>query len=221
MQTENEKQAYSLTRYWVVLMVILLIPATVQAADTAEEVVEQVVVPEVYRRDVKAPKIEGQNIDVSVFLGYLSIEDFGSNPVGGIRLTYNITENIFMQAAYAVSEVEDSSFRNFGLNVFAEETESLSYYELSAGYRLLPGELFRGKRYAMPGSVYLKGGVGSTTFAGEDHFTATLGFGMNVLVRHNLSLGVEMQDHLFENDILGDNSVTNNLEFSLSAGIYF
>ncbi len=206
------------------VIVLLLMPGISVAAkpdgnDKIEE--EQVVIPQLYRRDVEAPKIDAQDFDVSLYMGFLGIEDFGSSPVGGLKVSYNVTEDFFMQAGIAVSEVSDSSFRRFGLNVFPNEIESLSYYSLAVGYHLFPGELFKGENYAMRGSVYVKGGVGSTTFINEDHFTVSLGLGMRLLLSKSFSFGIEMQDHMFENDILGDNKLTHNLELSIAAGFHF
>ncbi len=206
---------------FVLMPGVSLAVSPVSAGSNVETEAEQVVIPQVYRRDVQAPKIDSQDFDVSIFLGFLSIEDFGSSPVGGVKLSYNVTEDLFMQAAFAVSEISDSSYRRFGLNVFPDETESLSYYSLSVGYHLFPGELFKGENFAMPGSVYVKGGVGSTSFVNEDHFTVSLGLGMRLLLSKSFSLGVEMQDHIFENDVLGENKLTNNLELSIAAGFYF
>ena len=227
VQINTEQKQLGLSGVAALFLMFVVMPGTSLAASpssavsNAEIEAEQVVIPQVYRRDVEAPKIDAQDFDVSLFMGFLSIEDFGSSPVGGVKLSYNVTEDLFMQAAFAVSEVSDTSYRRFGLNVFPEETTSLSYYTLSVGYHLFPGELFKGENFAMPGSVYVKGGVGSTSFADEDHFTVSLGLGMRLLLSKSFSLGVEMQDHIFENDILGENKLTNNLELSIAAGFYF
>ena len=59
----------------------------------------------------------------------------------------------------------------------------------------MPGEVFLGGRRAMPSSVYLSLGAGSTRFAGDDHFTLIAGAGLRLLVTDWLAVHLDVRDH--------------------------
>jgi hypothetical protein len=56
-----------------------------------------IVEPQVNRRVVKTPHIRAKDFEVGVYFGALSIEDFGTNPVYGIRAAYHVTEDFFLE----------------------------------------------------------------------------------------------------------------------------
>jgi hypothetical protein len=57
-----------------------------------------VIEPQVERRQVKVPKIGARDIELGAYYGELSIQDFGSQPVAGLRLDYHISEDFFAEA---------------------------------------------------------------------------------------------------------------------------
>ena len=57
----------------------------------------------------------------------------------------------------------------------------------------------------MPSAVYFTLGAGSTRFAGDDHFTVALGAGLRVLANDWIALHLDVRDHMFESDLLGEN----------------
>ncbi len=114
------------------------------AADQQKPVIE----PEVARRDVKAPKIDTEDFELGAFVGFLSIEDFGSNAVYGARLAYHITEGLFAEASYGQSEAGKTSYEILSggqTTLLTDEQRKFKYYDLSLGYNLLPGEVFLGR----------------------------------------------------------------------------
>jgi len=194
---------------------------------SAEEVedsladVEQVVVPEIYRRTVKAPKIDARDFEFTLYGGVLNIEDFGANPVGGIRLAFHVTEDFFLEAGVAGSTISDDAFRQFGLNLFPSIDENLFYYDLAVGYNVLPGEFFLGANYAIPTHFYVLAGVGSFTIVDEDFFSVNVGAGLRLLVSESFTLHLDVRDRIFENTLLGDENITNNLELTVGVGLQF
>ncbi len=71
--------------------------ASNKSAPPPAEVPEQVVDPEVERREVKEPEIDTEDFEIGAFAGVLSIEDFGSDLVYGLRLAYHVTEGFFVE----------------------------------------------------------------------------------------------------------------------------
>lgn len=176
---------------------------------------EQVIVPGVTRRDVKLPRFPSNDFEVGAFVGTYSTQNFGASTVGGLRLGYHITEDFFAEAVVAQTQVSDTNYRQIlPGGVFATDKENLSYYNLSLGYNVLPGEVFWGSKRAWPFSLYVIGGVGSTSFNQQRRATFNFGSGMRVFFTDNISVQIDARDHIFSLDVLGKNQTTQNLELS-------
>jgi outer membrane beta-barrel protein len=184
---------------------------------------EQVVVPQVERRDLKLPKFPSKDIEVAAFAGVYSTENFGANAVYGLRLGYHITEDFFVQANLAQTKVNDEAFRQLlpGGGIFPQPEEKLTYYNVSAGWNILPGEVFIGSNRAKATAVYLLGGVGSTKLAERRRQTLNFGVGMRLLLAERAGLHLEMRDHVFSIDLLGPKQSTHNLELTGGFAWYF
>ncbi len=187
---------------------------------------EQVIVPQVDRRDVKVPKIPSNDFEIGLFAGTYATQNFGSNAVSGVRLGYHITEDFFVEGTYGQTKVSDEAFRQIlpgGIFISAEE--KLKYYNLSIGYNVLPGEVFIGRNWAKTSALYIIGGVGNTSlrigFDEQRKQTFNFGFGMRVFLADWAALQVDMRDHIFELDILGKRQRTQNLEMTLGATFFF
>ncbi len=200
-------------------LAILAAPAWSQEA---KPTTEQVIVPQVERREVKPPQYPSRDFAVGLFAGSYSTENFGAAPVGGLRLSYHITEDIFVDAALGQSKVSDENYRQIlpgGL--FANGSEKLSYYSVSAGYNVLPGEVFIGRGNALATQGYLLAGIGSTRFAGQRHQTLHAGFGVRVLMKHRFALQADVRDHVFSLDLLGKRQSTQNIEVTAGLTLFF
>ncbi len=181
---------------------------------------EQVIVPEVNRRDVTVPKIPSNDFEVGLFTGTYSTENFGASLVAGLRLGYHITEDIFVEGVYGQTRVSDASFRQIlPGGIFAGRKETLRYFNLSAGYNILPGEVFVGRKSAWASALYVIGGVGSTRFNDQRRQTLNFGLGSRVFLTNSIALQVDARDHVFTLDLLGRRQTTHNLE--LTGGVTF
>jgi len=183
---------------------------------------EQVVRPELERREIKEADIDTEDFEIGAFAGVMSVEDFGTNFVYGARLGYHVTEYVFVEASYGRTDTDETSAERFGgFQILQDSDRTLDYYNLSFGFNLLPGESFVGSRWAFTSDFYLIGGVGSTSFAGDDLFTWNIGFGYRVLLNDWLALRADARDHVFDLDLLGESNTTHNLEFTGGLSIFF
>jgi outer membrane beta-barrel protein len=184
---------------------------------------EQVVVPQVERRDVKLPRYPSKDIEVGAFLGVYSTENFGASAVYGLRLGYHITEDFFVQANLAQTKVSDENFRQLlpGGGIFPTPSEKLTYYNLTAGWNVLPGEVFIGAGRAKATSVYLLAGIGSTKLAERRNSTFNFGVGLRGLLADRAAVHLELRDHVFSTDLLGPRTSTHNLELSTGFSWFF
>lgn len=179
--------------------------------------------PQVERREIHEAAIDTEDFEIGVFGGLLSVEDFGVNAVAGARIAYHATEDFFFEGAYGVADTQKSSYEELSgsASLMNEDERRLSYYNVSLGYNLLPGEAFIGRGRAYNTALYLIGGIGSAEFAGDDHFTVNLGFGYRLLANDWLALHLDTRDHIFDTDLLGKSKTTHNLELHGGFTIFF
>lgn len=210
------------------LTITALLPAAFGAlAQTATPAparpAEQVVVPEVDRRPVKKPRLPSNDFSASLFYGSYATENFGTSAVSGIKLGYAITEDVFAEATYGQTKVSDEAFRQIfpGGGVLSDPQQKLKYYNLSAGWNVLTGESFFGRNTAKAWSLYLIGGVGSTTFVEQKKQTYNVGLGTRVLFNDWFAVQADVRDHVFTLDLLGKKQSTQNIELTIGLSVFF
>ena len=192
------------------------------AQQTSRPDSNQVVVPEVERRDIKLPKFPSKDIAVGLFAGTYATQNFGAAAVVGARLGYHITEDWFVEATLGQSKISDEAFRQIlPGGIFTDPKEKLTYYNFSAGYNLLPGEVFPTARRAKATAIYLIAGVGSTKFNDQRSQTINFGLGGRLLLTDRAAVQFDMRDHVFSLDLLGKRQSTHNLELSGGFTYYF
>lgn len=184
---------------------------------------EQVIKPQVERREISKPHIDSEDFEVGIFAGLMSVEDFGVNPLYTIRAAYHISEDFFVEAAVGQSKTTKTSYERLSgaAELITDNERMLRFYEFSVGYNLLPGEVFVNGKYAFNTALYLIAGIGSTHFAGNDRFTLDIGSGYRFLATDWLAIHGDLRDHIFDMDLFGGNQITHNIEISLGATIFF
>ncbi len=182
-----------------------------------------VVQPQVQRRSVRVPHIGARNVELGAYYGILSIENFGSQPVQGVKLDYHVTEDFFFQGAYGQSRAGQTSYEllSGGIQLLSSAERRFTYYDLSLGYNLLPGEIFIGHRLAMTSALYMLGGIGSVDFAGDQNFAVNFGAGFRVLPTDWLAFHVDMQDIVFRTNIFSVYKLSNNLQATVGLSVFF
>ena len=207
----------------LLLTAMLSAPALAQTSAPQQPANEQVIVPEVQRRDVRIPKFPSKDLEVGLLVGTYATQSFGASAVGGLRLGYHLSEDFFVEGVYAQTKVSDKTFEEIfpGAGPLADTNKKLSYYNVSAGYNIFPGEIFLGSKTAKASSIYLIGGVGSTKFANQRKQTFNVGFGFRVLFSDRWAVRVDVRDHIFSYDLLGVRQNTQNLELTTGFAYYF
>ncbi len=193
--------------------------ADIEASPGERPVIE----PQIERRKVKVPKIATKDFEGGIYYGILSIEDFGSNSEFGARLAYHLTEDFFLEGTFAQSRAGKTSYETLSgaATLLTDKQRDYRYYALSLGWDALPGEIFLGRNRAYNSALYIVGGVGSTRFAGDEHFTLNTGVGYRVLLTDWLAAHIDVQDHLFDTDLLGKNKTSHNIEAHFGITVFF
>lgn len=219
---ENWLQRIFLTAAMVASLI--LAPSLALAATDPEQLeLEPLVVREPDRRQVDVDALDSENIEIGVFGGIMSIQDFGTDTVVGARLAYHITEDFFVEGTYGQTTLGQTSFERLsgGAQILTDDERDLTYYNVSLGWNIFPGEAFVGGRFAFKGGLYLVGGVGSTNFGGDNRFTINGGVGYRLIATDWLAMHVTLRDHVFDSDLLGEADTLHNLEFSGGLTLFF
>lgn len=191
----------------------------VGASQPAPEVVEA----KVQRRKVTTPAIDTENFEGGLFVGTVSIEDFGSSVLYGGQIAYHFSEDLFAEATVGFAKAGKTSYEDLSgsAELLTDGERNYTYYDLALGWNVLPGEVFLGSRRAMPSALYLSLGAGSTRFGGDDHFTLTPGAGFRLLATDWLAAHLGVRDQMFESDLLGKDKLAHNLQFTLGLTAFF
>jgi outer membrane beta-barrel protein len=221
-QMRNRRMA--LERCAILLLCSLLLgQARAQAPEGEVLGEEPVVQPQLDRRVINEARIDTEDFEVGLFAGVMSVEDFGANSVLGARLAYHVTEDVFVEAAYGRTDTDLTSYERLSgaAAILTDAERKYSYYNLSLGYNLLPGESFFGRHRAFTSDMYLIGGIGATEFAGDNRFTWNFGAGYRLLLNDWLALHADVRDHVFDIDVLGEDKTAHNIEIHTGATVFF
>jgi len=182
-----------------------------------------VIEPNIERREIETAKIDTEDFEIGILAGQLSVEDFGVNTVAGARFAYHITEGFFVELAAAKSDTERTSFERLSgaAQLLTDSEREYSYYNLSLGYNIFPGESFIGKNRALNTATYVIGGVGKTKFAGDDRFTLNLGMGIRLMPLDWFAIHADVRDHIFDIDLLGQEKTAHNIEATIGVTFFF
>jgi len=183
----------------------------------------KIITPDIERRHIKEADLDLEDFEVGLYYGVLSVEDFGSNAVTGVTFSYHITEDFFAQANYGTSKTQKTSYEllSGGVELLTKNQRELSYYNISLGYNLLPGQVYITDKWRFNTGVYFVAGAGNTRFAEKDYFTYNLGAGFKFYATDWLLFDLSMRDYSFKHELFGNSKKTNNLESRLGVSVFF
>lgn len=191
-------------------------------SDTAPAARPEVVVPEVQRRAAQPVPVTQQNVEAGLFVGTISIQDFGSVAVYGNRIAYHLSEDFFVEATYGGARAGRSNYEELAHQpLLSSSQRDYRYYDLGLGWNALPGEVFLGRGRAMPGALYLTLAVGGTAFAGDQMFTTTFGVGYRLLVNDHFAVHVDARDQIYDIDVFEHNRRDQNLQLTTGVTFFF
>jgi outer membrane beta-barrel protein len=182
-----------------------------------------IIEPQVNRRAVKTPKIKAKDVELGAYFGALSIQDFGTNPIYGVRAAYHVSEDIFLEGFVARSKAGTTSLEDVfpDITVVSGAGRHFTYYDLDLGYNVLPGEIFIGRGHAFNSALYVTVGMGDVKFAQKDQFSLNFGVGDRLLITDWLALHLDIRDHVFETDLTGRTKNVHNIEATLGLTTFF
>jgi len=198
-------------------MLMAVVPASAQTSETQPP---QVIDPDVERRAINAAAIDTEDFELTGFVGLMSVEDFETGAVYGARLAYHINDALFAEAAIGQTDVGESSAEKLGNASFFDD-RTLTYYDASLGWNLLPSESFLGANRAYNSTFYVIGGAGSTDFADDSNFTINLGFGFKILPTDYLAIRIEARSYMFDTEVNAEDKTLTNMQGTLNISWFF
>lgn len=166
--------------------------------------------------------IDTERFEFGPYLGLLSVEDFNSNPVTGLSFSYHINNKFIAQVNYGVSTVGKAAFEEIaGSNFLAEDDYDFEYINLLAGYKLLDGRSFLGKRHKYNSAIYLLAGVADVSFAANDNTGMVVGVSYRAVITDWLTLNLDLRDTMVNREFLNDDKQTHNTEMLIGVNGLF
>jgi outer membrane beta-barrel protein len=184
--------------------------------------------PDVVPHKVDEALIDTENFEAGLFFGTLSIEDFETSMLYGVRLAYHLSESFFLESNIGFAEGGETSFEKLAGNtqLLTDSERQYRFYNVAFGYNILPGQgfmksWFSDTTYAFNTNFYLLAGAGATDFAGDNRFTASFGAGYQLLLNDALAMNIVFREHLYNIDVLGEEKTSINTELSTGLSIFF
>jgi len=207
---------------WIMMGVGLLIggvssPVWAEAFPQGEE---PIIKPPAEEQKLKEAKIDTESLELGPFYGLYSLDGFGSSGVFGFRLAYHLTEDVFFEGTYGMTQFDQETFRRLtGRSLVADET--ITYWNAGAGYNLFPGQIFLTRKKTLNSTIYLSGGLGQTRIDHQDHFTFNFGTGYKIFIVDWLDFRMELRGHILETDLTGKKERMDNLEGTAAFAVFF
>lgn len=105
--------------------------------------------------------------------------------------------------------------------LYKDSGRGYSFYNLTVGWNLLPGEIYFSEQRTFKSDLYLVSAFGGTDFLGDTWFTATLGVGYHLLFNEWFSMRLDVRDHVLDLDSLGENETTHIIEWTAGVTFFF
>ena len=207
-------------RAFLILSLTLCSAATLAQQDRT--VLDDVISPDIERRQIDEDKLDTENIEVGFYAGVISVEDFGSNDLYGARLGLAITEDFFIEANLATATLGTTSFEDLsgGVRLLNDDERDMIYYNLGLGINVFPGEIYLG-RWAFNNNLYVIGGAGNTEFADTEYFTYYFGAGWRLFLTDWLTLRTDFRNHVMEHELFGEPKKIQNIEGHMGLTLFF
>lgn len=202
--------------------IFLALLASVYSTFLLAQEPKSVIEPQPERREISEANIDSENFEVGLSIGFIAIEDFANSAIVGARLAYHVNEDFFIEAAYEQAKAGETSFEvlSGGAPLLTNDERNYRYYNLGLGYTL-NGETFVTDHLVINSASYFIIGAGSTEFAGDERFTLSLGAGYKVLLSDYFALRLELKDHLFNSELIGQEKTTHNIQYGIGASFFF
>jgi outer membrane beta-barrel protein len=180
----------------------------------------KIIEPDKTVTSVQPAAIDTERFELGAYVGLLSVEDFNTNPVTGISLSYHINDSFIAQANYGVSTVSKAAFEEREDASYLEDYD-FTYINLLAGYKVLDGRSFLGKRQKFNSAIYVLAGAADVSFADNSKTGMVFGASYRAVITDWLTVNLDVRDTIVEIELLDDSKKTHNTEMAIGVNALF
>jgi outer membrane beta-barrel protein len=196
-------------------------PPLAPTEEPADESVPGLLIePVILRTDLEPARVRSRDLELGLFLGQYSAEDFGVSSVMGLNLAYHVSPDWFVEGVYARTTLETTSAESLAGFELLDDRD-LVYYDVSLAWQFMPGETFLRTRYAYQSGLYAVVGYGVTAFADDNRSTLNYGAGFRLVMLDWLLFRVDFRNHLFRHDLFVKEKLTNNFQMQAGVSVFF
>jgi len=195
------------------LIAVLISIDMVQAQETGPGI--RVIEPDQNVAEAQAAAIDTERFELGLYLGSLSVEDFGSDIINGMEFSYHLTDRWLLQANYGIATIDRAAFETSQLQFLASADRDFKTFSLVGGYRLLRGRSFFGARKKYDSDIYVLAGPDRISFAANNEWGLNFGLSYRIVLTDWLTMNVDFREHFFKRNFIGDSKQTLNTEFRL------
>ena len=207
-----------------VLAILGCCAASLYAQDQDEQNNRQrvrIIEPDQAVTEAQAAAIDTEKFQLGAFIGTLSVEDFGTEIITGLELTYQLAPDWFIQGSYGTASIDRAAFETPQLQFLASSDRDFDYFAVLGGYRLLSGRSFLGARSKYNSDIYLLAGVEQVSFAANDEVGLNFGLSYRVVLTDWLTMNFDFREHSFKREFIGDDKQTYNTELRFGINSLF
>jgi outer membrane beta-barrel protein len=165
--------------------------------------------------------VDGEQFEVGLYTGILAVEDFGSEALTGIELTYHLRKNWLVQGSYGRAQVDPAAFETSQRQFLSGGDRDFEYLALTGGYRLFGGRSFWSSDARFNSAIHVMAGPERVSFAGGDEWGLNAGLSYRLVFADWLTANVDFREHFVERDFLGDSKNTVNTELRIGINALF
>lgn len=193
-----------------------------QNSDENDEPTVRVVEPDKKTDAARAAIMDTERYEFGVYTGFLSVEDFNTNPVFGLNFVYHINPKWYAQFNYGSSTVDRSSYEDsFGENYIADSDRDFNYMNIVAAYQILHGRSYFRESGKYNSGFYLVGGIGNVDYAGDSNTSVVIGASYRIIRTDWLLIAFDYRSHILESSFLGVDKQTFNNELAVGLNFFF
>lgn len=213
-------------RLFLSASILMLLTSAFGHAEESPLAEAPVIDPNVVRLGLSEDDLDEENFEVGAFVGYMSVENFGTYPVYGARGAWHVSEDLFFELTTGFTSVDKTAEEERGdINFFTDDERDLLYYNLSIGFNIFPGEVFVTEDWAFNSSFYILAGGGTVDFLGEKEFAFNIGGGLRVVFTDWFAAHVGFQDIITDKPAIfnpqGKEGSAHNMQYTFSGTFYF
>ena len=181
-----------------------------------------IIEPEKTVTNVQAAAIDDEHFELGFYLGSISVEEFNTNLITGLSLTYHINSNWLTQAQYGITKVQRAAFEDTSGFIFLSEDDlNYEYIRVMGGYKIIDGRSFLGKRHKFNSAVYFLAGISDIDFAGSRNQGVALGLSYRTVITDWLTMNLDINNTTVNLELFGDEKKVNNTEMNIGVNALF